>query len=49
MRCCRAKENKDVFLINYSTESTALYDKLGFEQCCEWGKIFLDSNKLNKR
>lgn len=39
------KENKDVFLINYSTESTALYDKLGFEQCCEWGKIFLDLKK----
>lgn len=39
------KESKDVFLINYSTESTALYDKLGFEQCCEWGKIFLDLKK----
>lgn len=36
------KENKKVYLINYSTESTALYDKLGFKICSEWGKIFLN-------
>lgn len=38
-------EGKDVFLINYSTESTALYDKIGFKICCDWGKIFLDLKK----
>lgn len=36
------KEGKEVFLINYSTESTALYEKIGFKICCEWGKIFLN-------
>lgn len=36
------KEGKEVFLINYSTESTALYDKIGFTERCEWGKIFLN-------
>lgn len=35
-------EGKEVFLINYSTESTALYDKIGFRVCCDWGKIFLN-------
>jgi len=35
-------EHKDVFLINYSNESTRVYDKIGFEICCEWEKIFLD-------
>lgn len=35
-------EDKQVFLINYSKESTGLYDKLGFEICCEWGKLFLN-------
>lgn len=38
-------EGKDVFLINYSTESTALYDKIGFKVCCDWGKIFLNLKK----
>lgn len=36
---------KEVFLVNYSTESTRLYDKIGFKVCCEWGKIFLDLKK----
>lgn len=36
------KEKKKVYLINYSTESTALYDKIGFKICSEWGKIFLN-------
>lgn len=35
-------EGKDVFLINYSKESTALYDKIGFKICAEWGKMFLN-------
>lgn len=35
-------EGKEIFLINYSSESTALYDKIGFKICCEWGKIFLN-------
>ena len=39
------EEGKEVFLVNYSTESTRLYDKLGFKVCCEWGKIFLDLKK----
>ena len=38
------KEGKDVFLINYSNESTALYDKLGFKLYCDWGKLYLDNN-----
>lgn len=35
------KESKNVYLINYTNESTALYDKLGFEIVCNWGKLFL--------
>lgn len=38
-------EGKDVYLINYSNESTKLYDKLGFEVCCEWGKLFINLKK----
>jgi hypothetical protein len=35
-------KGKCVFLVNYSNESTALYDKLGFEICCNWEKLFLN-------
>lgn len=34
-------ERKDILLINYTNESTALYDKLGFKQCCKWGKLYI--------
>ena len=45
--CCAVcedliNEGKEVFLINYSKESTALYDKIGFKICAEWGKMFLN-------
>ncbi|WP_405270600.1 GNAT family N-acetyltransferase [Methanobrevibacter sp.] len=33
-------EGKKVYLINYTEESTGLYDKLGFEVSCEIGKLF---------
>lgn len=33
-------EGKTVYLTNYSFESTALYDKLGFEPSCEIGKLY---------
>lgn len=33
-------EGKKVYLINYTDESTGLYDKLGFEISCEIGKLF---------
>ena len=33
-------EGKNVYLINYTEESTRLYDKLGFEISCEIGKLF---------
>lgn len=36
------EEGKQIFLINYSQESTGLYDKIGFKICCEWGKLFLN-------
>lgn len=39
------EEGKQIFLINYSQESTKLYDKLGFKICCEWGKLFLNLKK----
>lgn len=39
------EEEKQIFLINYSQESTRLYDKLGFYICCEWGKLFLNLKK----
>ena len=35
-------EGKTVFLVNYTKESTALYEKLGFKICCEWEKLYLD-------
>ena len=40
------KENKEVFLINYSSESTSLYTKIGFDICCEWGKLYLDLREM---
>lgn len=39
------KEGKNVYLINYSNESTKLYDKIGFKICCEWGKLYKDLKK----
>lgn len=36
------KEGKKVFLINYSKESTFLYDKLGFKIYCDWSKLYLN-------
>lgn len=36
------KENKEIFLINYSNESSNLYDKIGFNISCEWGKLFVN-------
>ena len=50
--CCAVcedliKEGKNVFLINYSKESTALYDKIGFKICAEWGKMFLNLKENN--
>ena len=36
------EEGKKVYLINYSNESTALYDKIGFHICCNWAKMFID-------
>lgn len=38
-------EGKKIYLINYSNESTALYDKIGFKICCKWGKLFIDLKK----
>lgn len=35
-------ENKKVFLINYTSESTALYTKLGFKESCQCGKLFIN-------
>lgn len=34
-------EGKKVYLINYTDESTGLYDKLGFEVSCEIGKLYM--------
>lgn len=39
------EENKEIYLINYSKESSSLYDKIGFNICCEWGKLFLNLKK----
>ncbi len=33
-------EGKNVYLINYTDESTRLYEKLGFEISCEIGKLY---------
>ena len=38
-------EGKKVYLINYSKESTALYDKIGFKICAEWAKMFINLKK----
>ena len=42
------KEGKKVYLINYTNESTALYDKLGFKICCDWGKLYKNVKKEEK-
>ncbi len=34
------KEGKKIYLVNYTEESTRLYDKLGFKVCCEIGKLY---------
>ena len=36
------RENKEIFLINYTKESTKLYDKLGFDISCEWAKLYIN-------
>ena len=38
-------EGKKVYLINYTEASSALYEKVGFKICCEWGKMFKNINK----
>ena len=38
-------EGKKVFLINYTDESTRLYNKIGFEQSIEFGKLVLKKIK----
>lgn len=38
-------EGKKVYLINYTNESTRLYDKIGFKISCEWGKLYKDLKK----
>lgn len=43
------KSNKDVYLVNYSKESTDLYDKIGFEISCEWGKLFKNLKKSEEK
>ena len=35
------KEGKEAYLVNYSNESSNLYEKLGFEIILEYGKLFL--------
>ena len=40
-------ENKKVYLINYSYESTELYDRIGFEVSCEIGKLYIDLKEKN--
>ena len=37
-------EGKKVYLINYTYESTKLYDKIGFEISIEFGKLVLNKN-----
>lgn len=37
-------EGKRVYLINYTYESTKLYDKIGFEISVEFGKLVLNKN-----
>ena len=36
------KEGKSIYFVNYTEESSALYNKLGCKVCCEWGKLFLN-------
>ena len=42
-------EGKEIYLINYSNESTNLYDKLGFEVCSDWGKLYRNLKEEEKR
>ena len=42
-------EGKKIYLINYTNESTGLYDKLGFKVLCDWGKLYKNNKmKINK-
>ena len=38
-------EGKKICLINYSNESTKLYEKLGFKKYCDWSKWYIDLKK----
>lgn len=42
-------EGKKVYLINYTNESTGLYDKIGFRISCEWGKLFKNLKKEEEK
>lgn len=34
------KNGQKIYLINYTKESTKLYEKIGFVKCCDWGKLY---------
>lgn len=34
------QSGKRIYLINYTKESTKLYEKIGFVKCCDWGKLY---------
>ena len=41
------KEGKKCYLINYTDESTKLYDKIGFKVKCKYGKCYLRKDERN--
>lgn len=34
------KNGQKIYLINYTEESTKLYEKIGFVKSCDWGKLY---------
>lgn len=38
-----AEEGKAIYLVCYNEIANAMYDKMGFETCEQWGKLFLNS------
>lgn len=41
-------EGRKICLINYSNESTRLYEQLGFKKYCDWSKLYKNLKKVER-
>lgn len=38
-------EKKEIYLVSYTNIANALYESIGFDICCNWGKMYIDISK----